>query len=418
MRLDFEPAQVRVLGSLIEKESTTPDQYPLSTNALRSACNQKTSRDPVMDLAERDVDAAVLALRERGLVRSSKPTGSRAWKHRHVIDETLPLPPDQRAVLAVLMLRGRQTPGELRTRTERLHPFESLDDVEAALAGLRSHEPSLVHNLGRSTGQSQDRWEHLLSSEAETPESRARRATTNRFAELHTAGMFVMPNAWDRGSLRTLVEMGFPAVATTSAGYGRVIGKDDQEVTRDELVAHVEDLARFSTVPINVDSERLYPDDPGGVTRCVELLASAGAAGCSVEDWNPATEAVDSIDRATDAVQEAVAACKDAGLVLTARAENHLYGIDDLDDTVARLRSFETAGADVVYAPGLRAVEEIELVLSEVSVPLNVLGIAGTPDVETLRSLGVGRVSTGSLLHSAAMAAARETAERFRPSSL
>ncbi len=414
MQLDLPPVQARVLAALIEKESTTPDQYPLSTNALRSACNQKTSRDPVMDLSEREVDDAVLALRERGAVRSSKPSGSRAWKHRHVLDEVLPLDPGSRAVLAVLILRGRQTAGELRTRTERIHAFESIDEVDDALQRLHERDPSLVRNIGREPGQSQDRWEHLVSSGAETPETATRRLRTGRFSELHDDGLFVLPNAWDRGSARLLTELGFDAIATTSAGHGRAIGKDDQEVTRDELLAHVEDLSSFVDVPISVDSERLFGDDPGGVARTVQLLADAGAAGCSIEDWNPVSNGVDPIDRAADAVAAAAASCASTGLVLTARAENHLYGIDDLDDTIERLRRYRAAGADVVYAPGLLAADDIELVVDEVDAPVNVLGIPGTPPLNDLRDLGVRRVSTGSLLYSAAMKAARALAEQLR----
>ena len=166
MDLDLTEIEVRVLGCLIEKEHTTPDNYPLSTNALASACSQKTSRDPVISVSENEVDAAVLSLRDRGLARSLKPTGSRAWKHRHVTTEVIPLDDGELAVMAVLMLRGQQTPGELRTRTERIHHFASVEEVEDVLAGLSSREAPLTSNLGRGPGQSQDRWVHLLSGAA------------------------------------------------------------------------------------------------------------------------------------------------------------------------------------------------------------------------------------------------------------
>ena len=130
MNFDLSPIELRVLCSLIEKESTTPDQYPLSTNALRTACNQKTSREPVTDYSEADVDAAVLSLRERSIVRSVRPQGSRGWKHRHVLEEELPVTPGERAVIAVLGLRGPQTSGELRQRTERINPFDEVEEVE------------------------------------------------------------------------------------------------------------------------------------------------------------------------------------------------------------------------------------------------------------------------------------------------
>ena len=156
-------AQIRVLGCLVEKERTTPDQYPLSTNALIAACNQRTNRDPVVAFDQRVVDAALLELRLAGLARSVRPTGSRAHKHRHVLDEAWGLHGDELAVLAVLMLRGPQTPGELRARTDRYTTFTELSEVEALLGLLAATETALVANLGRGPGQSQDRWAHTLA---------------------------------------------------------------------------------------------------------------------------------------------------------------------------------------------------------------------------------------------------------------
>ncbi len=216
-----------------------------------------------------------------------------------------------------------------------------------------------------------------------------------RFRELHTTGCFVMPNPWDRGSARIMERLGFPALATSSSAYARSRGKNDQELTRDELVAHVDDLAAFIGVPLNVDSERLYPHDPGGIERTVELLASAGAAGCSIEDFDPATDAIDDIDRATEAVAAAVAACSAHGLVLTGRAEGHLYGRNDLDDTIRRLQSYQAAGADVVYAPGIFVPSDISRIVAEVDAPVNFLDWPDGPGVPELGELGVRRISTG-----------------------
>src|SRR4051794_12525992 len=115
---------------------------------------------------------------------------------------------------------------------------------------------------------------------------------TDTFRALHTEGLFVMPNPWDRGSARILQEVGFRALATTSAGFARSIGKNDQQVTRDELVAHVAELTSVLDIPLNVDSERLFPDDAGGITETVRLLAEAGAAGCSIEDFRPSTRSI------------------------------------------------------------------------------------------------------------------------------
>lgn len=413
MQLDLTPNEVRALCALIEKEHTTPDQYPLSTNSLRSACNQKTSREPVFELSEAEVDAAVLALRERGLVRSSKPQGSRAWKHRHVTSEVLPLLHPDLAVLTVLGLRDAQTPGELRQRCERLHAFETVEEVDRALRSLADREEPLVRNLGREPGQSQDRWVQCLGDAVVPAAQSAQHARAAEFRALHESGFFAMPNPWDRGSARMMQELGALALATSSAGYGRSIGKDDQLVTRDELVAHVADLVGFIDVPLNVDSERLFPDDPGGIAQTVAMLAEAGAAGVSIEDYHPGSKSIDPIGPATEAVHTAVAACAQHGIVLTARAENHLYGIDDLDDTILRLVAFEDVGADCLYAPGLTDIDEIALVVASVAAPINVLAFAHGPNHQQLSAAGVRRASSGSIVFNAAATAARETTEQF-----
>ncbi len=219
--------------------------------------------------------------------------------------------------------------------------------------------------------------------------------------------LFVMPNPWDVGSARLLEAAGFEALATTSAGFAWSIGKLDQAVTRDELVAHVANLAAATTVPINVDSERCYPDDPGGVAETVALLASAGAAGFSIEDYNPATGAIDPVEVAAESVATAVAANRGLNepMVVTGRAENHIRGVDDLDDTIARLIAYRDAGADAVYAPGLTDLDQIAAAVAAVGIPVNVLALPGGPTVGQLASVGVRRVSVGSLLASAAYGA-------------
>jgi 2-methylisocitrate lyase-like PEP mutase family enzyme len=239
--------------------------------------------------------------------------------------------------------------------------------------------------------------------------------TRARFRELHAAeGLFVMPNPWDVGSAKLLASCGFEALATTSAGFAWSLGKLDQKVTRDELVEHVAALASATDLPLNVDSERCYPDDPGGVAETVALLAEAGAAGCSIEDHNPATNSIDPVDVAASKVGEAaeVAHSLSDPMVLTGRCENHLHGIDDLDDTIARLVAYRDAGADCVYAPGLTDLDEIAKLVRAVGVPVNVLTLPSGPSIPQLASVGVRRVSTGSLLAAAAygrlMAGARE----------
>ena len=158
--MDLDDVEVRVLGCLVEKQRTTPDQYPLSLNALRLACNQATNRDPVVDFDETAIRAAVERLSRRGLVRLASGPGSRVAKYRHLLDDQLGRVPSQIALLAVLLLRGPQTPGELKSRVERLYPYGSTEDVERTLEALAGYE--LVEKLPRRPGQSQDRWSHLL----------------------------------------------------------------------------------------------------------------------------------------------------------------------------------------------------------------------------------------------------------------
>jgi 2-methylisocitrate lyase-like PEP mutase family enzyme len=234
-----------------------------------------------------------------------------------------------------------------------------------------------------------------------------------RFAELHAADrLFVMPNPWDVGSARLLAACGFEALATTSAGFAWALGKHDQSVTRDELVAHVASLAAATDLPLNVDSERCYPEDPGGVAETVALLAEAGAAGFSIEDYDPAKDGMDDVGAAAERVAEAAEAAHRSAepLVLTARAENHIRGVDDLDDTIARLVAYRDAGADCVYAPGLTDLRQIADLVAAVQIPVNVLVLPGGPTVAELAKAGVRRVSTGSLLASRAYGALVEAA--------
>jgi 2-methylisocitrate lyase-like PEP mutase family enzyme len=238
-----------------------------------------------------------------------------------------------------------------------------------------------------------------------------------RFRALHEREpLFLMPNPWDAGSARLLESAGFEALATTSAGFAWSLGRLDQNVSRDELVAHVAMLAAAPDLPVNVDSERCYPDDSGGVTRTVELLAEAGAAGFSIEDYNPGTDSMDDVAAAAERVAEAAEASQsqDEPLVLTGRAENHIRGVDDLDDTITRLIAYREAGADVVYAPGLTDLDQIARVVEAVRVPLNVLALPSAPSVGELAAVGVRRVSTGSLLAGVAYGALLEGIRELR----
>jgi hypothetical protein len=168
---DASAVELRVLGCLIEKQRTTPDVYPLSLNALRLACNQSTNRDPVVDYDEAQIRDALQELTRRGWVRLASSATSRAIKYRHLLDEALTLTPSDLALLAVLMLRGPQTLGELRTRAERLYPFATLEDVEAKLRDLAERE--LVMRQQRRPGQKEERWSHLLGGDGEQPQPAA-----------------------------------------------------------------------------------------------------------------------------------------------------------------------------------------------------------------------------------------------------
>ncbi len=238
--------------------------------------------------------------------------------------------------------------------------------------------------------------------------------STDRFRSLHTSGTFVMPNPYDLGSARLLAALGFSALASTSAGFAATLGRLDMTVGRDELLDHIGPLAAATDLPLNVDSERCYAEDLPGVTETVELLSQAGAAGCSIEDWNPMTNSIDPLDVAVERVGAAAAGAASSGLVLTARCENHLHGINDLDDTVARLQAYVAAGAEVVYAPGLADLGQIARVVDAAGVPVNVLILPGGPSVAQLSEAGVRRVSTGSLLSRIAHGAMVAAAERLR----
>jgi len=234
------------------------------------------------------------------------------------------------------------------------------------------------------------------------------------FADMHRSGTFIMPNVWDVGSARILQSLGFPALATTSSGLAATLGRHDQTVTREELVNHVTAICAAVDVPVSVDAEDGYSDDMSGLAETVDLLAAAGASGISIEDYRPGTGLLTSED-AADRVRGYVAAASRHGMTVTARAENHLYGVADLDDTIDRLRAYAAAGAHVVYAPGLIRVRDIEMVVAETERPVNALLLPVGPDVAEMREIGVRRLSTGGALafasYGAAARAGRELLE-------
>lgn len=169
--LHADDVELRILGCLVEKQRTTPDHYPLSLNALRLACNQTTNRDPIVDYDEAMIRASLSRMSERGWVRLASGPSSRAIKYRHMLDDLLEVSPSELALLAVLMLRGAQTPGELKQRVERLYPFPSLADVETTLDRLIGRE--FVIRLDRRPGQKEVRYAHRLAGDAPPPTAAA-----------------------------------------------------------------------------------------------------------------------------------------------------------------------------------------------------------------------------------------------------
>jgi 2-methylisocitrate lyase-like PEP mutase family enzyme len=243
-----------------------------------------------------------------------------------------------------------------------------------------------------------------------TPHERA-----DAFLALHVPGRpLLLPNPWDIGSARLLAHLGFEALATTSGGFAASLGRLDGTVSRDEAIAHGGLLASAVDVPVSADLENCFADEPEGVAQTIGLAVGAGLSGGSVEDFTGDPDApIYPLDLAVARVAAAAeAAHRDVHFVLTARAENHLRGRDDLDDTITRLQRYREAGADVVYAPGLTDAADIGRLVEAVDAPVNVLAVPGAPTVAELAALGVARVSVGGgfamVALSAVVAAARE----------
>lgn len=232
--------------------------------------------------------------------------------------------------------------------------------------------------------------------------------TTSRFAQLHESGLFIMPNAFDAGSAQRLAEAGFEAIATTSSGHAATLGKSDLEVTRDELVDHVRLLTGAVDVPVSVDAAGCFPEDEGGVARTAELLAEAGAAGMSIEDYDPVSTAIVDFDEAVARVAAVVEVAHRHGLIVTARSEGVLYGLGD--DFLTRLAAFRDVGADVLFAPLVNSADDIAAIVG-LGLPVNVLAAGEHLPVARLGELGVRRVSTGGNLTWAAYDAAVAAAQ-------
>jgi 2-methylisocitrate lyase-like PEP mutase family enzyme len=234
----------------------------------------------------------------------------------------------------------------------------------------------------------------------------------DRFLALHRdEHPLLMPNPWDAGSARLLESLGFKALATTSSGFAATHARLDGQVTRDEAIAHAAVLVEAVEVPVSADLENCFGDDPADVAETVRLALDAGLAGCSVEDFSgPATDTIYEPELAAERVAAAAEAAQsgDRRLVLTARAENHVHQRDDLADTISRLQSFQQAGADVLFAPGVRTLDQIREIVNSVDLPVNVLVLPGMPSVSELAEAGVSRISVGGAFAFAAYGAAVE----------
>ncbi len=232
---------------------------------------------------------------------------------------------------------------------------------------------------------------------------------------LHEGEPFVIPNPWDAGSAKAFASLGFEALATTSGGFAFTLGRADGEVALDEVCDHVRALNDATALPVSADLENGYGPEPADAANAITRAAEAGAVGGSIEDFDP-QDGLYAPERAVERVAAAAEAARALGFefTLTARAENHLRGNPDLDDTIARLQAFEEAGADCLYAPFLRTIEEIEAVCSAVSKPVNALALPGGLPVAELFAAGAQRISVGSTFTWVAIGAAVDAAKAMR----
>jgi 2-methylisocitrate lyase-like PEP mutase family enzyme len=234
------------------------------------------------------------------------------------------------------------------------------------------------------------------------------------FRALHDGEAFIIPNPWDAGSARVLQALGFKALATTSSGFAFTLGRLDGDVSLDDVVGHVRMLDQATTLPVSVDLENGYGPAPDDAAAAISRAAEAGAVGGSIEDYDPGGE-IYGFDHAVERVAAAAEAARGLGFpfTFTARAENHIRGNPDLDDTIARLKAYEGAGADVLYAPGLRSGDEIRAVAEATSKPLNVLAHRSLTMSEIVEA-GGRRISVGGALTWVAAAAMAAAAEEIR----
>lgn len=240
------------------------------------------------------------------------------------------------------------------------------------------------------------------------------------FGELHKRSTaFIIPNPWDVGTARLLAHLGFEALATTSAGYAFSIGQRDNTIDRDQMMEHVAAIVSATSLPVSADLENGFGDSPEIVAETIRLASQTGLAGCSIEDMSrDPHQPIYNFDLAAERIRAAAEAVRALPFpfILTARAENYLVGRPDLKDTIRRLQAYQEAGADVLYAPGLKSKEEIATLVKSVDRPVNVImGLQGVQlTVSELSEIGVKRISVGSALSRAALGAFLRAAREMK----
>ena len=258
----------------------------------------------------------------------------------------------------------------------------------------------------------------MVGYETLTAKTQAEKAQA--FRALHQrAGAFIIPNPWDVGSARLLAHLGFEALATTSMGYAFSLGRRDNTLDREQVLAHARDISSATELPVSADLENGFGDSPAIAAETIRLAAAAGVIGGSIEDATGRPDhPIYEIDHAVERVRAAVEAARSLSFpfTLTARAENYLHGRPDLKDTIQRLQAYQAAGADVLYAPGLATKDDIAAVVRAVDRPVNVvMGLKGVQlSLAELSALGVKRVSVGSTLSRAALGAFLRAAREMR----
>ncbi len=238
-----------------------------------------------------------------------------------------------------------------------------------------------------------------------------------RFLALHQQDIpLLMLNPWDVGSAKVFESLGFAALATTSSGFAGTLGRLDGGGSRDEVLDHARAIASAVSIPVSADLEHCFADDPDGVAETVGLAAATGLAGFSIEDYDRNRDVIYPLEVAADRVRAAAETAHrgPTQLVLTGRCENFLHGRVDLADTVTRLQAYQEAGADVLFAPGVTAAEDLRVIVASVDRPVNVLPRPGMPTIHELGALGVRRISVGGSLYWAALDAAVRAATELR----